>query len=112
MRVRGEWLQQLLLLLLLLVRLGGNVSEGDGALNRLAREDGLVAPVDKDSDVAEAVGHGGEGWCLSVSARGGCKAAAGTRLSRHLQPAAASSLAGRAPHSWAEIWRREDEVGW
>jgi hypothetical protein len=34
-------------------------------LDRLAREDGLVAPVDKDSDVAEAVGHGGEGFLWS-----------------------------------------------
>lgn len=45
-------------LLLLLICLGGNVSEGDGALDRLAREDSLIAPVDEDSDVAEAVGHG------------------------------------------------------
>lgn len=43
-----------------LARLGGDVSEGDGALDRLAREDGLVAPVDEDADVAEAVGHGDE----------------------------------------------------
>lgn len=43
-----------------LAGLGGDVSEGDGALDRLAREDGLVAPVDKDADVAEAVGHGDE----------------------------------------------------
>lgn len=48
----------LLLLLLLLICLGGNISKGDGALNRLACEDGLIAPVDEDSDVAEAVGHG------------------------------------------------------
>lgn len=43
-----------------LARLGGDISEGDGALDRLAREDGLVAPVDEDADVAEAVGHGDE----------------------------------------------------
>lgn len=81
-----------------LVGLGGDVSEGDGALDRLAREDGLVAPVDEDADVAESVGHSdkivgpsqreasarqrpgqgradisGAAWCLALPVEGGAQ---------------------------------------
>ena len=48
-------LRLLLLPLLALVR--GDVLEGDGALDVLSGEDGLLGPVHEDTDVAGAVGR-------------------------------------------------------
>lgn len=47
----------LLPLLLLLVVPRGDILEGDCAFDFLAGEDGLVVPVDKDTDVARVFGR-------------------------------------------------------
>lgn len=46
-----------LLFLPLLIVYRGDILEGDGALDLLACEDGLLVPVDKDADVARDLGR-------------------------------------------------------
>lgn len=60
MQRRGQAIPVRLPLLLALLLTCSDILEGDGALDLLAGEDGLIVPVDKDADVARVFGgrHG------------------------------------------------------